>query len=192
MSSPLFWITHKQLQTSPPIKKHYPLKVVDCSCSCALSGIMTLNKLPHRAKWVCFILGQPKSTVSLWERFDQRMNGADFKGSDNFQPSCTPFYSSSSTLHPPLPRFLSASLKVEKKRWLVSVWKDNLLSKSNKPVSTLPMPPYPFLLSFVFFFPLPVTECMREGKCTNYFKFCFGKTFHFLSILFPPARSLFF
>jgi len=36
--------------TSPPIKKHYPLKVVDCSCCCALSGIMTLNKLPHRAK----------------------------------------------------------------------------------------------------------------------------------------------
>lgn len=52
--------------TSPPIKKHYPLTTVDCSCCCALSGIMTLNKVPHHAKWVCFIPGH-QNQLSLSE-----------------------------------------------------------------------------------------------------------------------------
>lgn len=103
-----------------------------------------------------FYPGAPKSTVSLWECFDQRMNGADFKGSDNFQLSCTLFIPPTA---PSIPLSLASSLPPWKQNkrdgqfvFGERVWKDNLLSKSNKPISTLPMPPHPFLLSFLVLF----------------------------------------
>lgn len=137
-----------------------------------------------------FYPGAPKSTVSLWECFDQRMNGADFKGSDNFQLSCTLFIPPTA---PSIPLSLVSSLPPWKQNkrdgqfvFGERVWKDNLLSKSNKPVSTLPMPPHPFLLSFLVLFSLFLSLWslfVHLYSHTCHFNFCVEKTSHFLCCL---------
>lgn len=187
--------------TSPPIKKRYTLTVVDRSCCCALSGIMIINchtmlnesVLSRGTKINCL------SLRALWSADEWGW----LQGKWQLPTELHPFYSSSNTLHPPLPRFLSSSLKVENERWLVSVWRESLERQLVKQVKqTCIHPPYAPLsfltllcVPFFLFLSLNVWERTSAQTILNsalerFSIFCVFSLF--LSTSLPPALSLFF
>lgn len=146
-----------------------------------------------------FYPGAPKSTVSLWERFDQRMNGADFKGSDNFQLSCTLFIPPAA---PSIPLSLFSSLPPwkQKKRggWFVfgeRTLKDSLTLAIQ---TNLCLPSHvssSFITLLSVSFPYSYHSCHCLCACllnTRSFKLCIAKTCHFLCCLCPLPSSLSF
>lgn len=127
------------------------------------------------------------------------MNGADFKGSDNFQLSCTLFIPPAApSLHPPLPLFLFASLKAEKERWLVCVWRENFerqfnFRNSNKLVSTLPLVLILHYSLFLSLIPLtPVTVCVLVFSTHAVSNSALQRLAVFCVVSAPLLSSLFF
>lgn len=168
---------------------------------------MTLNKLPHHTKWVCFILGHQNqlslsesALISGWMGLTSReVTTSNWAAPFLFLQQHPPSPSPSFPLCLPESRIKEMVSLYLGREFLYSFYKDNLLSKSNKPVSTLPMPPHPFLLSFLVLFSLFLSLWslfVHLYSHTCHFNFCVEKTSHFfvlsLSLSFPPFLFFFF